>query len=184
MVLVAGILTPLCEELFYRGFLISSIEKSGIKYSIIFSAVCFSIMHTNPYRLSSLFIYSVFLGIIVYYTNSTLPGIIFHIFNNTVYEIGSYFTRGDLVTASFINKNNKGDTLLTRSFIIYVIIFIISLVISYIAIKKLKNIWQLYNEFPVKKNNIEIQEPSRKLNICISMVVLTVLFIFKVSLYY
>lgn len=184
LILIAGILTPLCEELFYRGFLISSIEKSGVKFSIVFSAVCFSIMHTNPYRLSSLFIYSIFMGIIVYYTNSTLPGIILHILNNTAYEIGSYFTRGDLVTTSFISENKNGTSLLSRTLIIYGILFLICSVISYIAIKRLKNIWEINNGLPVERDIVEIKGPSQKIKICISMIVLASLFAFKVSLYF
>lgn len=183
LILVAGIITPLCEELFYRGFLISSIERNGIRISIIYSAVCFSIMHTNPYRLSSLFIYSVFIGIIVHYTNSTLPGIVFHIFNNTVYEIGSYFTRGDLVTTSFLNGNKEDAGSISGKLIFYGIIFLICLILSCTAIRKLKNIWIMNNGHHVESDAIDNSKPSQKIQLCISMIIMTALFILKVSFY-
>jgi len=184
LILVAGILTPLCEELFYRGFLLSCTERIGVRLSIIYSAACFSIMHTNPYRLSSLFVYSIFIGLIVYYTNSTLPGIIFHILNNTIYEIGSYFSRGDLVTTSIINENNKGSDFISRKLIFYGIIFLICSVISYVAIRRLKNIWIINNRILIQKDIPEVKEPSQKIGYCMSIAIFMILFIIKVLLYY
>jgi membrane protease YdiL (CAAX protease family) len=182
LILAGGLITPLCEELFYRGFLIGINEKRGMRYSIIYSAVCFSIMHTNPYRLLSLFMYSVFMGIIVYYTNSTLPGVIFHVLNNSIYEIGSYITRGDLVTTSLIGAKGSGDNLI--KLMIYGVIFVVCLAASYMAIKKLKGIRQVNNSTLIDDSYSGNHEPSQKMKICISMMALAAIFIFKVSLVY
>lgn len=178
-VLTGGILTPVCEELFYRGFIISSLEKRGAKLAIIYSAVCFAVMHSNPYRLSTLFLYSIFMGIIVYYTNSTLPGIIFHIINNIIYHISSYFLQGDLVTKSIIKMDKRGEI---QRLGIQSLIFIACLVISFWAIKKLKKLWEEGKRI-TKKNVVEPSEPSSNKKLAISIAVLMMLFIIKIILY-
>lgn len=97
LIIAIGVIPPLFEEIFFRGFMFSGSEKYGAVFAIIFTSFTFAITHDNPYRLFELFCYAVFAGIMVHYTKSLWPGLIIHILTNTSYVIGSYVKRGDLV---------------------------------------------------------------------------------------
>lgn len=183
LIIVGGIITPICEELFYRGFLISGFKQRGIKYAIVYSAFCFFIMHTNPYRLSGLLIYSISMGLVVYYTNSTLPGIIFHILTNTLFEIGSFILRGNLVNKYFTknNGNNLGGILILKYFVIGSLA-IISVILSIFAIRRLKEIWKENGGENRSENIIEVRKPFYKMMFNLPFIMLIFLFILKVKI--
>ncbi len=77
LVITAGLLVPICEEVFFRGFLIRGLSGLGTKFAIFASAYYFAIYHNNPYRFITLMLFGVMIGFIVHYTNSIIPGIIF-----------------------------------------------------------------------------------------------------------
>lgn len=92
-----GIIPPLCEELLFRGVLLSGFEQRGALFGIVMSSALFALFHDNPYRLIELFASAFVSAIIVQRSGSILPGLAIHMATNLTYVFGSYARGGDLV---------------------------------------------------------------------------------------
>lgn len=84
-----GIIAPIGEEFLYRGAVLGSLLewkplRSKPWVAILLSAAFFSLIHMNPAQMPGAFLIGLFFGWIVYRTGSLLPGIICHIFNNSL----------------------------------------------------------------------------------------------------
>ncbi|MGE6258282.1 CPBP family glutamic-type intramembrane protease [Heyndrickxia sporothermodurans] len=168
LIVFIGIIPPICEDLFFRGFLFSGSSEYGGKFAVFFTA--FAFFQDNPFRFGEIFVYAVFVGYIVLYTNSTYPGMILHVLTNTSYVIGSYFMAGDFV-AGVSSSNKDGNAML--QFIIYTVIGAISLILSLKVVKKLKDL----STSPIGEKESK-GAVLKWLNIPI--VIVTVVFIFRV----
>lgn len=90
LVLICLALVPaVCEELFFRGFLLSALRRQvDAAAAIAISAVSFGLFHVlaghllTPERLFSSTFLGLFLAWIAWRTGSVLPGIVLHAFNN------------------------------------------------------------------------------------------------------
>ncbi len=81
MFLYAVIMAPIAEELIYRGFVLSSIEKYGKIFAIITSAILFGVMHTNIPQS----VFAALVGIVLGYVAieySIWWAILLHVINN------------------------------------------------------------------------------------------------------
>lgn len=83
LLLGSVILAPLCEEIFFRGFLLTGIlrELSPL-WSIVISSALFAIAHVDFGDLLPLFAIGLALGFIRWKSGSTWAGIILHVSNN------------------------------------------------------------------------------------------------------
>lgn len=76
------ILIGVCEEAFFRGFIIKKLErKVNITSAILFSSVCFTLYHTPPFIVPITTIITYF-G--YYFTFGVLLSVLFKIFNNSL----------------------------------------------------------------------------------------------------
>lgn len=77
-------LTPaICEEILFRGFVLSNIRKvAKAPVAIVLSAFFFALYHFQPFNLIPLAILGGFLGFVVYYSNSIYMGMVCHFLNN------------------------------------------------------------------------------------------------------
>lgn len=85
----AGILivliAPFLEEIFFRGFLLRAfVNKIGIFFGSIVSAVLFALVHFQWQSIIPIFILGLIINRIVIKSRSILPAIAFHIFNNGI----------------------------------------------------------------------------------------------------
>ncbi len=81
MILYSCIIAPICEELCFRGFLLSSLKKYGKVFSVVSTALLFSLFHGNPIQGINAFILGLFLGYIA--LNYGLKwAMVFHALNN------------------------------------------------------------------------------------------------------
>lgn len=82
--IIIGVLVPICEEFFFRGFILAHIKKTkeSAWIAIILSALFFALMHFNWYQLFPILSFGLVLGIIYQLCNSLIPGIILHALNN------------------------------------------------------------------------------------------------------
>ncbi|NLK72474.1 MAG: CPBP family intramembrane metalloprotease [Clostridiales bacterium] len=80
VVISAGI----CEELFFRGIIMSEYRILGKKNQIILSAVLFGVFHFNFQNLVGPVILGLVFGYLVYRTGSIFAGIIGHMTNNLI----------------------------------------------------------------------------------------------------
>lgn len=74
----------ICEEIFFRGMLLSAYEKEYGKKAIIITGILFGIFHFNPQNLLAPIILGLFFGYLVQLTGSIYAGIIGHIANNGI----------------------------------------------------------------------------------------------------
>ena len=77
--------TPLAEELFFRGFVMSGlVHRFGLTAGLIASAAIFAALHISPPNLLPIFVIGLLLGGLYRYTGSIWPGVFFHLTQNTL----------------------------------------------------------------------------------------------------
>jgi membrane protease YdiL (CAAX protease family) len=87
LLLVIGtvILTPVCEELIFRGFVQVPFERTtNPNRTIIVSSLLWTSIHMNIFWAIPIFIMGIFLGYLAWQTQSTFPSIIVHAVNNVM----------------------------------------------------------------------------------------------------
>lgn len=77
------ILGPVCEEILYRGIILTLLKPYGKGMAIFVSAIIFGVMHGNIPQAASAFASALVFGAIAVKCNSIVPTIIIHILNNT-----------------------------------------------------------------------------------------------------
>lgn len=87
--LAGGIIQPVAEELLFRGAVLAALLnwrplQGKPWWAVLLSAVLFSVIHMNPGQMPSAFLIGLLLGWLTYRTGSLLPGIVMHVFNNSV----------------------------------------------------------------------------------------------------
>ncbi|WP_458123232.1 CPBP family glutamic-type intramembrane protease [Paenibacillus sp. Z3-2] len=97
LLLSIGIIPPICEELLFRGALITGYEKRGLLLAAVISSFLFALFHDNPYRLVELFGSALVSSLLVIKSGSIYPGIIVHIITNSSFVINSYIIGGDML---------------------------------------------------------------------------------------
>lgn len=82
--LIALVIAPFAEEIFFRGFMLQTIAKNiSPAWGVVLTAMIFASVHFEFQSIMPLLILSLVLNILFIKTKSIWPGIIFHIFNNT-----------------------------------------------------------------------------------------------------
>lgn len=83
LVIVAVIIAPVIEEVFFRGFLQQAFTKRfGLNRGLLLASLIFAIAHFEFQVLIPIFILSLLLGWMFIRSRSIWPGIIFHAVNN------------------------------------------------------------------------------------------------------
>lgn len=91
-IFVAIIIAPFVEELFFRGFMLQTLAKRISPFwGVLLTALIFAAVHFEFQSIMPLLILSFILNILYIRTRSIWPGIIFHMFNNSVSFIAIYF---------------------------------------------------------------------------------------------
>lgn len=75
---------PILEEIIFRGFILKSMQRYGNLTAIIVSAILFSMFHLNLVQFVNPVLMGIILAFIAIKSNSIVPSIIVHIFNNTI----------------------------------------------------------------------------------------------------
>jgi sodium transport system permease protein len=80
--LIVGVTPAICEELFFRGFVLSGLRRLGILPALLVSALLFGLAHSSIYRLLPTAFLGVLFGYAVWRTGSVACGITAHALNN------------------------------------------------------------------------------------------------------
>lgn len=84
-IIVVGIITPICEETFFRGFALPAFAKRyGLWGGILLSAALFSVFHLSVGLIVPVFIFGIALGWLYARTGSIYPSIAAHAVQNVV----------------------------------------------------------------------------------------------------
>ncbi|WP_031513513.1 CPBP family intramembrane glutamic endopeptidase [Desulfofalx alkaliphila] len=91
--LIAGLIAPIAEEIYYRGFALPAfIERWGVVAGVIASGLFFSAVHLSTLWFVEIALVGMGLAALYYWTGSLLPGIIAHGFVNTTRLIIVYLS--------------------------------------------------------------------------------------------
>ncbi|MDW7676714.1 MAG: type II CAAX endopeptidase family protein, partial [Bacillota bacterium] len=82
LMLIISVLAGVCEEVFFRGFVLRGYEKLGRRKAVVISAVLFGVFHYNIYNLAGAIVLGLVFGALVIVTDSLYVGIIGHMVNN------------------------------------------------------------------------------------------------------
>lgn len=82
---VAGVMAPIAEEIYYRGFALPAfINRLGIVIGVIVSGLFFASVHLSTIWFGEIALVGMGLALLYYWTGSLIPGIIAHsIVNST-----------------------------------------------------------------------------------------------------
>ena len=81
--LVAVFVAPICEEIFFRGFVFSGLRQAmPLGWAIFLSALLFAVAHADPGSFAVLFIIGLALAFLRWRTRSLWHGIALHLLNN------------------------------------------------------------------------------------------------------
>ena len=83
-----------CEELLFRGFVLSAWESRGTVYAICVSAALFSLMHGNLYGLPVYMLVGVVSGFACHAFDSLYVGIVYHTVYNAACLVLSFLVSG------------------------------------------------------------------------------------------
>jgi sodium transport system permease protein len=90
LVLLVGIMPAICEELAFRGFVLSGFRHVGHKWrAIVYSALFFGMTHTIFQQSLIASLLGVVLGLLAVQTGSLLPCVIFHMLHNSLAVVAS-----------------------------------------------------------------------------------------------
>ena len=85
VVLLMAVVPAICEELAFRGFVLSGLRHLGHKgMAILISSLFFGIVHAFLQQSINAFILGMLLGYIAVQTGSLLPGVVFHAIHNSL----------------------------------------------------------------------------------------------------
>ncbi len=85
VLLTFAVAPAICEELAFRGFILSGFASHGrITLAIVVSAVAFGAMHMFPQQAFNAALLGLVLGLLAIRSGSLLPGVIFHFFYNGI----------------------------------------------------------------------------------------------------
>lgn len=84
--IIIGLLVPICEELFFRGFILNHIAhtRNNNWIGVLLSAFVFTLLHLNWQQFLPILCFGIALGVIYVITKSIFPGIILHALNNSI----------------------------------------------------------------------------------------------------
>jgi membrane protease YdiL (CAAX protease family) len=75
---------PVLEEIIFRGFVLNSMRPYGNLTAIIVSSILFSMFHMNLVQFINPVLMGIILAFIAIKSESIIPSIVAHIFNNTI----------------------------------------------------------------------------------------------------
>jgi membrane protease YdiL (CAAX protease family) len=87
--LASVLVAPICEEIFFRGYLLMGLARAMPSWlAIVLTSLIFAAAHASPGSFVLLFVLAIFLGILRVSTGSLWPGIALHMLNNA---LGFYY---------------------------------------------------------------------------------------------
>ena len=92
--LIMGLLPAICEELTFRGFILSGLRHTGHKWrAILLSALFFAVTHQLLQQSIWAFILGTMLAFVAVQTGSIWPGLLIHLINNSLLWLHSIYQK-------------------------------------------------------------------------------------------
>jgi sodium transport system permease protein len=101
LLLVFVVLIPVCEELAFRGFVFSGLQRHFSPWkALMLSSFLFALYHMNVFQFIPAFLLGLVLGLLAARTRSIWPGVLLHALHNGLF-LGSLFLEPLLRTLGF-----------------------------------------------------------------------------------
>jgi sodium transport system permease protein len=105
LVLLIAVVPAICEELAFRGFILSGFRHMGHKWrAILYTAVLFALTHGVLQQSLIACLLGVVLGFLAVQSGSILPGVVFHVVHNTLALANSRVTSEMLPNTPWMKK--------------------------------------------------------------------------------
>ena len=88
--LVDAIVPAICEEILFRGVILSAWEEKGGRKAVLISAVLFTLLHASVSGLPAELAGRLIMGMIVLRGGSVFAGVIFHVCYNAIIRVMQY----------------------------------------------------------------------------------------------
>ena len=82
MLVTAGVVAPVCEEIIYRHLLLRPLRRYGDLQAVIITSLLFGFFHGNLTQFLYTAVVGMLLGLVAVKANSVLPAIVIHAMNN------------------------------------------------------------------------------------------------------
>lgn len=137
---VIALAPGICEEIMFRGTIMSAYGNLGKRKAIIYSAILFGIFHLNLQNLLGPIVLGLVLGITVYKTNSIFASIIGHTLSNGIAVTIGYLSTKAMGSISpeevpALEISNNAQTLILLG-----VLGVVALVATFILIKLIKGL--------------------------------------------
>lgn len=99
-IVFSAVLPGVCEEVLFRGALLSAWERRGSRAAVVVSALWFTMLHASVEGAPAEFVNGVVLAVIVVLTDSIFAGMIYHTVYNSAALIVSYIASFQPETAA------------------------------------------------------------------------------------
>ena len=93
-VIASAAIPAVCEELLFRGAVLSAFEGRGTRFGIWVSAALFALLHGNLFGLPAYLVVGAISGFIVYALDSLYAGMLFHTVYNAAILVIVYLVSG------------------------------------------------------------------------------------------
>ncbi len=153
MIIVVAVTPAICEEIFFRGYVQRTLERTIGAKSFIVTGIIFGLFHMQPLSLISLSLLGVLLSFFYYRSKSIFPSSASHFTNNLI-AIMLLYCQGKLEKLGVPVNGSISVTLLSVSLLVALGLFVVYLKIT-------KN--NKYEETPLSQmieiDNENISEP-------------------------
>jgi len=145
--LVVAVVPAVCEELFFRGFLLSTFRRvMGPGWAVWITAFLFSLLHFQFLGFVPRLLLGVFFGYLVVWSQSLWPAVLAHFVNNAV----------NVVVAYLALNGSADEALLDSDLELPVAITLASLAVT------TGLVWALYRKrLPLTKPKLPLAEPAQ-----------------------
>lgn len=164
LMLIISLSAGLCEEVFFRGFMMRGYEALGSNKAIIISSILFGVFHFNIYNLLGPIVLGLVFGYLVMITDSLYAGILGHIVNNGFAVSLGFFI--NLISTKLNISNTSASEVPTTLALLGSLVFfgILAIIAGFLAYHLFKGIKkdmekQKYNE------ELEVLDPATDVDI-------------------
>lgn len=114
LVLLVAVLPALCEELVYRGFILSGLRGRGggaaTARAVVLSAVLFALFHVFPEKWVTTFPVGLVLAYVCVRTGSLWPGVVIHGLNNASAVLAAKYGAGTALESLYAPEDPRNGT--------------------------------------------------------------------------
>ena len=108
LLLVFAVAPAICEEIAFRGFILSGFSRAGrMRLGIVLTSLAFGLMHMIPQQVFNASLIGIVLAVLAVRSHSLLPCVLFHFVNNAIgismhhivraadHPVGQWFVQAD-----------------------------------------------------------------------------------------